>query len=213
MGVVLLDFDGTITRRDTTRILVFALLRERPWRVFRVLGPLFRLAVGGNAEQIQRAKDRCVGGLLRGLSENQVQPVLLRYRDDVLPLVRRELEALMCERTAAGEQVLVVTASFELAVREALRDFPVAVLGTRFEARGGMFTGAIEGEGCYGAAKVPRIRAWAHAQTIRQCFSEAWSDSLSDMPMMRLSENRVWICRDSEQSKFFEQDPEGMIFN
>jgi HAD superfamily phosphoserine phosphatase-like hydrolase len=211
VDVVLLDFDGTITRRDTTRVLVFALLRARPWRVFSVLGPLFRLAVGGDEGQIQRAKDRAVGALLRGLSAEQVLPSLLRYRKDVLPLIRPELAALMRERAAAGQQVLVVTASAEHAVKEALRDFPVTVLGTRFEAREGRFTGAVEGEGCYGAAKVPRTRAWANAQPAEPRFVEAWSDALSDLPMLELAEKRVWVCREAQVERIRKQDPQGEI--
>ena len=211
MDVVLLDFDGTITRQDTTRVLVFALLRARPWRVFSVLGPLLRLTVGGAEESIQRAKDRCVGGLLRGLSVEDVRPSLRRYREDLLPLIRAELAGLMHERAAAGQQVLVVTASAEPAVREALRDFPVTVLGTRFAARDGRFTGAVEGAGCYGAAKVPRIRAWADAQPGPPRFVEAWSDALSDLPMLELAEKRVWVCREAQEARIRERDPEGEI--
>ena len=48
-----------------------------------------------------------------------VRPSLRRYRGDVLPLIRPELAALMRERSAAGQQVRVVTASAEPAVREA----------------------------------------------------------------------------------------------
>jgi hypothetical protein len=61
----------------------------RPWRVFSVLGPLFRLAVGGDEEEIQRAKDRSVGALLRGLSAEQVRAGLLCYRQDVLARIRQ----------------------------------------------------------------------------------------------------------------------------
>jgi phosphatidylglycerophosphatase C len=211
VDIVLLDFDGTITRRDTTRVLVFALLRARLWQVFSGLGPLLRLAVGGGEEQVQRAKDQCVGGLLRGLPEEQVRTSLRRYRKDVLPLIRPELAALMRERAAAGQQVLVVTASAEPAVREALRNFPVTVMGTRFATRHGRFTGAVEGEGCYGAAKVARIRAWAEAQPAPPRFVEAWSDALSDFPMLELAEKRVWVCREAQVERIRERDPHGEI--
>ena len=212
MKTVLLDFDGTITRRDTTRFLVFALLRARPWCVFRVIAPLFLLATGGSAQQIQNAKDQCVGTLLRGLSGQQVRPILHRYCDDVLPLILPELATLMRDRAAVGQKILVVTASAEHAVREALSEFPVTVLGTRFEYTDGRFTGAVEGKGCYGPAKVPRIIEWGAAQTEPLRFLEAWSDSVSDLPMMKLAEKRVWVCRDSEQDKFQERDPEGEVF-
>ncbi|WP_237251843.1 haloacid dehalogenase-like hydrolase [Thioalkalivibrio nitratireducens] len=176
-----------------------------------MLGPLLRLAVGGAEESMQHAKDRCVGGLLRGLSDEQVRPSLRRYRHDVLPLIRPELAALMHERAAAGHTVLVVTASAEPAVREALRDFPVTVLGTRFAARHGRFTGVVDGAGCYGAAKVPQIRAWADTKPAPPRFVEAWADAVSDLPMLELAEKRVWVCREAQVARIRERDPQGEI--
>lgn len=211
MDVVLLDFDGTITRRDTTKMFVFRLLQAFPWRVFRVLGPLCRLAIGGSEQQTQRAKVRCLGGLLRELSEEQVQPVLLRFHRDALALIRPELALLMRERAESGQQVLVVTASAEGAVREALRDFQVTVLGMRFDVRQGRFTGAVGDEGCYGAAKVLRIHAWSKAQPTRPHFVEAWSDSLSDLPMMKLAKKRVWVCPTTDVTSILARDPEGSV--
>lgn len=146
MEVLLLDFDGTMTRRDTTRILVFSLLRQRPWRVFRVLAPLLRLALGGQEQQVQKAKDQCVGLLLAGLTDAQAAPALQRYKDVVSPLLRDALLELVHERHAAGQTIVVVTASAEDAVRYAISHLPVQVIGTRFKARQGRYTGALEGD-------------------------------------------------------------------
>ena len=107
MEVLLLDFDGTMTRRDTTRILVFSLLRERPWRVFRVFGPLLRLALGGQEQQVQTAKDRCVGLLLAGLTDAEAKPALQRYKEVVSPLLREALLELVHERHAAGQTIVL----------------------------------------------------------------------------------------------------------
>jgi len=213
MDVVLIDFDGTITRRDTTRVLVFSLLRRRPWRLFMVLRPLFRLATGGDEEQIQRAKDRCVGRLLQGLAVGRLQRSLQAYRKEVLTIIRPELAELVRARAVSGQQILVVTASSEHAVSEVLRDFPVKVVGTRFETRHGRFTGVVEGECCYGAAKVVRIRQWADAQQSQPRFVEGWSDALSDLPMLRLAEKRVWVCRKNQVDAIRAKDPQGEVFH
>ncbi|WP_369691989.1 HAD-IB family phosphatase [Spiribacter salilacus] len=211
MEVLLLDFDGTMTRRDTTRILVFSLLRQRPWRVFLVLAPLIRLALGGREQQVQTAKDRCVGLLLAGLSDAQAEPALQRYRAVVSPLIRETLLELVKDRHAAGQTIVVVTASAEDAVRHAISHLPVQVLGTRFRSHQGRFTGELEGQGCYGTAKVPFIHAWADQQRATAQYVEAWSDSLSDWPMMQLAAKRVWICRESLVARVREKDPEGKV--
>ena len=207
----MLDFDGTMTRRDTTRILVFSLLKQRPWRVFRVFGPLLRLALGGHEQQVQTAKDRCVGLLLAGLTDSEAKPALQRYKEVVSPLLREALLELINERHAAGQTILVVTASAEDTVRYAISHLPVQVIGTRFKTQQGQFTGALEGQGCYGTAKVPRIHAWADQQGAAAQYVEAWSDSLSDWPMMQLAAKRVWICRESLVARVRERDPEGEV--
>jgi len=129
----------------------------------------------------------------------------------VSPLLREALLELVKERHAAGQTILVVTASAEDAVRYAISHLPVQVIGTRFKTHQGQFTGALEGQGCYGAAKVPRIHAWADQQGAAAQYVEAWSDSLSDWPMMQLAAKRVWICRESLVARVREKDPEGKV--
>ena len=209
MEVVLVDFDGTITSRDTTRALVFALLRSRPWRLPKVARSLWRLAAGGAEETVQRAKDECIGALLQGLSEAQLKVALQRYRSAVIPLMRPSLLDEISKRAAAGQRVLVVTASAELAVKAALHDHSVTVIGTRFAQKDGVFTGSLDGEGCYGVNKVPRIRAWVAAQGKDPRFIAAWSDSLSDLPMMNLANRRIWVCPENKVQRFRERDPTG----
>ena len=104
-----------------------------------------------------------------------------------------------------------MTASAEDAVRYAISHLPVQVIGTRFKAHQGRFTGKLKGHGCYGAAKVPRIHAWADQQGAAAQYVEAWSDSLSDWPMMQLAAKRVWICRESLVARVRERDPEGEV--
>lgn len=211
MEVLLLDFDGTMTRRDTTRILIFSLLKQRPWRVYRVLGPLLRLALGGQEQQVQNAKDRCVCLLLAGLNDDQAGPALKKYKEMVTPLLRKGLLELVRERHTAGQTIVVVTASAEDAVRYAISHLPAHVIGTRLKAHLGRYTGVLEGQGCYGAAKVPRIQAWANQQGDAAQYVEAWSDSISDWPMMQLAKKRVWICREEQAHYVRELDPMGEI--
>jgi phosphatidylglycerophosphatase C len=213
VDVVLLDFDGTITRRDTTRALLLNLFLVRPWQLLVALSPLLRLAGGGTDKQVQLNKDQCVGALLRGLSESRARQCLQRYRIEVYPLIRPELAALIRERTASGQRVLVVTASAEIAVSEALQGFDVTVLGTQYVMSGGSFTGALASEGCYGEAKVTRVLSWARTQLAPPRFIEAWSDAVSDLPMLRLAENRVWVCSATESERFMQLEPKARVFD
>ena len=211
--VVLFDFDGTLTSRDTSRYLIIALLRTRMWLLPKILQPLWRLVLGGPEEAIQSAKDRSIGRLLCGISSAQLETALSLYSRAVRPLLRPLLMDKIRAKSSVGQHVLIVTASAEIAVTKALSANAVTVLGTRFEMVDGRFTGALDGVGCYGPHKVERIRAWGDLQTEKWTFVEAWSDSLSDLPMMMLADRRNWICAPKHIQKYKQQDPLAQIMH
>lgn len=57
------------------------------------------------------------------------------------------------------------------------------VIGTRLQIQNGILTGKIDGENCYGEAKVRRIKALYGSHFPN---SRAYSDSIADSPMLRL---------------------------
>ncbi len=155
--------------------------------------------------------DAGVTGEMQGLGAGQIRWSLRRYTRRVGALVRPRMAALMRARAEAGQQVLVVTASAELAVRHALEGYPVTVIGTRFGTKGGAFTGEVAGAPCYGRSKVAHLLEWSGRQDEEPRFIEGWSDSLTDLPMLELAERRVWICGGSRAQVFRERDPQGEI--
>nr|WP_276569067.1 HAD-IB family phosphatase [Thiocapsa imhoffii] len=205
----MLDFDGTITRRDTTRDLLKALLGQRPWLVFRILPLVLAIVVSREGERIQQAKNTCVGLLLKGLNEKRLDLALTDYARLVQPLLRPELIQRIEDKVNQRCLVLVVTASFDGAVRVALRDAPVTVIGTRYVQKAGCFTGAVDGPGCYGHHKPQRIRQATIDLGNDLRFAEAWSDAVSDLPMMKMAERRVWVYRDQQPAAFRQADPDG----
>jgi HAD superfamily hydrolase (TIGR01490 family) len=70
-------------------------------------------------------------------------------------------------------------------------------IGTRYEVDGdGAFTGRLDGPFVYGAGKVEAMEAFAAAHEIDLAFSYAYSDSLSDLPMLRAVGNPVAVNPD-----------------
>jgi HAD superfamily phosphoserine phosphatase-like hydrolase len=206
---LLLDFDGTITRRDTTRYLVRALLSQRPWLAFQIIPYILTIVLSRDGEQLQVAKNACIGVLLKGLDEKRLDRALTDYARFVDPLLRLELIDRIVEKVNEEWIVLIVTASADFAARFTFRNYPVIVIGTRFVKEGGFFTGAVDGVGCHGLNKLQHIREITITFEGDVRFAEAWSDSISDLPMMRMAERRVWVYRERLPTSFQQADPDG----
>jgi HAD superfamily phosphoserine phosphatase-like hydrolase len=190
MKCILMDFDGTLTRRDSTRDLILAFLHERPWLLVPTIPLLRRMVFARTAEALQTAKNRCLGRLSRGLPPAGMRRVLARFEAAVSDLLRPELVDLLKNKDIP---VVIVTASPDFAVRFLFQTHPVTVIGTRFKCQDEVHTGEIVSPPCYGQHKPFWINLW-RAEQGEVRFVQAWSDSTTDMSMMMLAERRIWLC-------------------
>ncbi len=210
---LLVDFDGTLTRRDTTRILIYSLLHIRPWRLGLVIYGYLRKFFAKNDEEVQLWKNWCIGKLLHRLNRTQVSVALERYEQLVRPLVRQDLLDYFRERQALGDQVLIVTASFEDAVTKVFHRDCFPVLGTRFSYNQANFASETLQPECFSGGKVERVMKWIHESGENLVIAEAWSDSISDMPMMKMADQPVWVCRSTEIGCLVDALPGASVWN
>ena len=72
------------------------------------------------------------------------------------------------------------------------------VIGTRLQQRNGRYTHAIEGRNCKGAEKAARIEAYLKERELSIDFegSSAYSDCMSDLPMLKLVKNGYLVHND-----------------
>jgi phosphatidylglycerophosphatase C len=159
-AVAVFDFDGTITRGDSTT----AFCREEfPGRI---LPAAVRAApsLAGYALHLtgrQRVKEALLTTLLGGREEPEVRMRAADWAANRLPaMVRPEaLERLRWHRSR-GHRVVLASASLELLLEPWARTAAVDdVLATRLEVVGGRITGRLAGPNCYGPEKVARLRA------------------------------------------------------
>jgi HAD superfamily hydrolase (TIGR01490 family) len=205
---VLFDYDGTLVRRDSTRLLVLALLHLRPWLAPRAALGIAALRLARTPRALQESKCALVGALVRGLDAAALRPALevaahRMGREACAPAV-----AALDAHAHAGRRVVVVSASAGFYVRHALAPLGVEVVATEFEQRDGRHTGRVVGEICYGDAKPAAVRALLGPGA---AVEDAWSDSLSDLPMMRLARERHWLCPPADPAAVAREDPQGTI--
>lgn len=202
--VALFDFDGTLIRRDSTSTLVKQLLRLRPWRALVIAPLVIRLRRARTPEALQAAKCAIIGALVKDLSESRVAAAVERACETVHRERRPQvIEALrVCAKQ--GHRVLVVSASAGFFLRRALQDLPVELIATEFAIDRNRFTGAVSGEVCFGQAKVALIRCRVASGAV---ITEAWTDSLHDLPMMRMAQRRCWLCPPASADAVRREDP------
>lgn len=186
------DLDKTITRAPTyTPFLVHAALNHAPWRL--VLLPLAGLAGLGfklglrTRGQVKEAAHRLMLG--ERLPAREAETLARTFADRVIahgvhPQAIRRIEA----DRAAGFRIVIATASYAFYARAIAEKLGIEdVIGTR-TARyvDASILPRIEGENCYGPAKLAMIRDWlAHQGIAREdAFIRFYSDHASDAPCL-----------------------------
>ena len=186
------DMDRTITRAPTfTSFLLHAARRRHPWRL--LLLPL----VGGTVvlyglKLIDRAQLKVRNqSLLVGPSihPGELGPIADSFADKTLRKnVLADAKMRIAADHAEGYRLIMATASYRLYAEAIARklgfDATVATntlagLDTRVMAK-------IDGENCYGPAKLRMVTAWMHDQGIARADAHIrfYSDHVSDAPAM-----------------------------
>jgi len=141
---------------------------------------------GSDADQIERTRAHLTS-LCQGWDVAQVRSIVEETLHDVVdPLVYSEAAALIGEHREQGHDVVVVSASGDEIVA------PIALLvgathsvATRMTVADGRYTGAIDFY-CYGENKAVAIRELAQANGYDLARCHAYSDSITDLPMLEV---------------------------
>jgi HAD superfamily hydrolase (TIGR01490 family) len=161
--------DGLITRRDMVKAAYAQLL--------------FKLG-GADEAQMARIRDH-VAKLCRGWRVEQVQQIVNEALVELIhPYVYAEAAALIAEHRAAGRDVVLVSTSGEEMVRPIGDMLGITdVIATRMAVADGRYTGEVEFYAA-GPNKVVGIQSAAEARGYDLASSYAYSDSVSDLPLL-----------------------------
>ena len=209
----LYDFDGTLTSRDTTAILVIELVKLRPWRCVGAAWFLLRMIFARESKTAQDNKNKAIGYLIRNLDDEKIRRALRFFRAKVESLYRPAVLASIDQAIRDSCTVLVVTASPTFAVQGCLPHQSILVLGTEFEKRGHVYTGRLESNNCYGLEKVNRINAWAASNNLTLNVQSAWSDHFSDFDMLSMSVKRYWVGDEKLRMHLMTVDPDAKFIH
>jgi HAD superfamily hydrolase (TIGR01490 family) len=156
------------------------------------------LASGADADQVARMRAHLTA-LCTGWDVEQVRSVVEETLHDIVdPLIYAEAAQLIAEHRAKGHDVVVVSASGEEIVTQ-IADMIGAThsAGTRMVAVDGRYTGEIDFY-CYGAHKAQAIERLAKKHDYDLAASHAYSDSVTDLPMLEVVGHPAVVNPDKE---------------
>ena len=160
----------------------------------------FRLR-GSTDDGMEAIKDR-IFALLEGVPVRDLQRLAPTVLAGVLPRLYPKMLAIAYEHQDAGRPVFICTAaSQEMAQLMATVLTLDGAVGTMFEAVDGHYTGRGGGPFNYREGKAQAIRELAERENIDLAASWAYSDSESDLPMLRLVGHPVAVNPDGALAK------------
>jgi len=184
------DLDKTIISKSST--LAFGPSFYRDGLLSRtdvIRGGLAQLrfrAGGANHQRMEKIREQ-VSQTCRGWPADRVIEIVTRNLERlILPCVYAEARALLSEHRGAGQDVIIVSTSGQEVVAPigALLGAET-VIATRMRIADGRYTGEVEFY-AYGEAKAAQVRARAAERGYSLPNSYAYSDSVTDLPMLEL---------------------------
>ena len=139
---------------------------------------------GADHDQMDRMRSY-ITTMCTGWDVEQVKSVVGETLHDIVdPLVFAEAAVLIADHKLCGRDVVIVSASGEEIVGPIARALGAThAMATRMVVEDGKYTGEIEFY-CYGEGKAEAIRALAAREgyALQHCY--AYSDSITDLPML-----------------------------
>jgi len=184
--VVLFDFDGTLSAGDSNMEFAKYCFRHsfRPWLFLPLIG-ICGIARIFNPDGIWWREN-----IRRFVSPKLIK----RFANDFIKLHKRERfgwarERVMAERDA-GRRVIMVSASPDYLLPALVRDMKFdAVFCSKTNKKKPWKYEFL----CWGKNKVIAMDDWAVQNKIIPHVVRAYSDSKSDMPMMEIADEQIWI--------------------
>ncbi len=189
--LVLFDFDGTITDRDT----LFDFLKFNTGKLYFYTGLLLLVPVFGllflRIIPNWRAKELMLTWFLRKMPLAKFNEKCAQYSTHHLQsIIRPQALKEILNYKKENFEVVVVTASPENWVKPWCDSLGISCIGTKLQSQDLLITGKIMGKNCYGYEKVKRIKKEYNLDEFE--IEAAFGDSKGDEPMMLLAKRKYY---------------------
>jgi HAD superfamily hydrolase (TIGR01490 family) len=205
------DLDKTIIAKSSTLAFTGKLhkagLLGRRTLMRAAMSQTFYVLFGADHDRLEKTREMLMT-LTKGWDRAEIEQIVEETLEDVVaPLVYAEALFLIDEHLREGRRVYIVSASPEVVVRPLARYIGVEdVIATKAEVdERGRYTGNTVLY-AYAEAKADEIRRLAAELDLDLAGSYAYSDSATDLPMMRAVGHPVAVNPDKELRETAEQN-------
>jgi len=193
------DMDRTVTRRATyTPFLLHCAIRRAPWRLlllpFVILSMLAYVAKLIDRGRLKEINHRLLLGYQRHPAE--LKPLVDSFAKAVLANnVRPGALAAIARDKAEGRRVVMATASYRFYAREIAErlGFDDCIGTNSILGLDSQVHAKIDGENCYGPAKLRMISDWLEASELERGHVRFYSDHASDAPVFEWADEPVAV--------------------
>ena len=194
-SLVLFDFDGTLTTRDSLPdFLIYAVgIPKTIWSSILLSPILLNYKIG--LYDNQKAKEKVISHFFRGWKVKKFSEVSSNYSRNRLPEILKTsgVEKLKWHINS-GHEVAIVSASIEDWIIDWTDKLDINLIATKLEKKEGLLTGQFKTKNCYGTEKVFRIKKHYNLKEYKYIY--AYGDTEGDKPMLKLADKAKYRCFD-----------------
>ena len=202
MEAAFFDLDKTIIARSSPLALGRSFFREglisRTFLVKSIYAQLVFQITGADEDKMEKVRE-AAAKLTTGWEVERVRQIVSDVLEEVVsPLIYAEALELIHDHRAAGRLICLVSSSPEEIVEPLAKMLRIdRYIATRPRVEDGKYTGDLEFY-AYGPQKAEAIRALADELNIKLENSFAYSDSVTDLPMLEAVGHPVAVNPDKE---------------
>lgn len=183
--IAFMDFDGTITEKDSfLEFIKYAKGETAFYTGFLLNSPIlvaFKLKLISN----QRAKERILKHFFGKMNSGDFEKLCRKFSKEKLPsLIRPKAAKEIGKLKAAGVEIVIVSASAEDWVKYYCEEIGAKWIASKLQFVNDCFSGKLEGRNCYGAEKTRRIKELYNLSDYQEIY--CYGDSRGDLPMLAL---------------------------
>lgn len=189
MIVAAFDFDGTLTKHDTLRGYLVALVGPRRLAVASARNVSGFVRAARDRSMRDSVKERFLRACIDGVPLERAVAVANTYAPTIA--LREDVVAHLRGHQQHGHTTLIVSASPSVYVRAAARMLGIDdVIATELDVRDGRLTGRYDGRNCRSEEKAARLETWIAG---REVELHAYGNSPDDDAMLQRADHPVWV--------------------
>jgi len=172
-----------------------------------------RKVINAFFENRWKAKKKAILYQLRGIEKAVITDAAYKYyKDRILPNIYAPIIEEMRKHRENGYDVYIVSAGYRIYLDFFAEDFSVkGVIANEFEYHNEKFTGKLCRSDCYGEEKVLRLNETFAEQEIEHSIS--YSDSISDLPLLKWADRGVVVSRNAHRAWVKENGLEDFVLS